>query len=432
MEEERRTDEGRQPGLTGGLVALFAVAAGLAVGNLYWAQPLLAQITGEFGVPVAQGGMLVTATQIGYALGILLIVPLGDVVPRRKLITVVMLASVVALAASAAAPGFAVLALFLSLLGLTTVSGQIIVPLSGDLAAPDQRGRVVGIVGAGISIGILVARTVSGFAADAVGWRLVYVGAAVVNLVLALIINRALPPLPERPRISYPALLADVFRSLRTTPTLLRVMAISGISFGIVFNILWTSMTFLLAGEPFWYSTSQIGLVSLAGVAGAVASMRMGRLADGPKRVLWLGVCILACAAAMFAGIFSGTSIVALVVVAAVFSVACQGVSILCQTRLFTLAPEKRSRLNTCFVVGNFLCGSVGSALASALWNAGGWHAVMIGATVASVLSFGVWLASHKAFERFDAGLEGAGAERAGARSEGVVLERAALQGAVE
>ena len=184
------------------LTAVFAIAAGLAVGNLYWAQPLLAQIAGEFGVPTSQGGILVTATQVGYALGILAIVPLGDVIPRRKLITVVMLASVAALLASAAAPTFLVLAAFLSLLGLTTVSGQIIIPLAGDLAAPHERGRIVGMVGAGVSIGILVARTVSGVAADLVGWRMVYVGAAVANVALALVIHRAVPDLPDRPKMS--------------------------------------------------------------------------------------------------------------------------------------------------------------------------------------------------------------------------------------
>ena len=392
--------------MTPALTAVFAVAAGLAVGNLYWAQPLLAQIMAEFGVPTSQGGMLVTATQIGYALGILLIVPLGDVVARRKLITTVMLASVAALLASAFAPSFTILAVFLSLLGLTTVSGQIIIPLTGDLAAPAERGRIVGIVGAGISIGILVARTVSGIAADAIGWRMVYVGAAIANIALAFVINRSVPDLPDRPKIRYPALMADVFRTLVSTPTLPRVMAISGICFGIVFNIFWTSMTFLLSAEPFNYSTSQIGLVSLAGVAGAVASLRLGVIADSPRRVTWLGVCLAGCAASMIAGYFAGESLIALIVVAAVYSVTCQGMSILCQTRLFTLAPEKRSRLNTCFVVGNFLCSSIGSALATALWNAGAWHAVMGGAIVACLLALAVWFASRNAFRSFDANLE--------------------------
>lgn len=232
---------------------------------------------------------------------------------------------------------------------------------------------------------------------------MVYVAAAVLNLVLAFVIYRAVPDLPKRHRISCPALIADVFRSLRTTPNLLRVMAISGISFGIVFNLFWTSMTYLLAAEPFGFTPSQIGLVSIAGVAGAVASLRLGSLADGPHSVIAMGICVLGCAAVMCVGAFVGGNLIALIVVAALFSVACQGVSVLCQTRLFTLAPEKRSRLNTCFVVGNFLCGAVGSALAGVLWSIGGWAAVMIGATVASLASFGVWAASSRAFKSFDA-----------------------------
>lgn len=388
--------------LTPVLTAVFAVGAGLAVGNLYWAQPLLAQIAADFGIPTAEGGMLVTATQIGYALGILLLVPLGDILNRRRLISGVMGASVLALLASAWAPSFALLAMAISLVGFTSVSGQIIIPLTGDLATAEQRGRAVGTVTAGIVVGILIARMVSGLAADMAGWRMVYVGAAIANLVIAGVINRAVPTLPKREPVSYPALLADVFRCLRATPTLLRIMAIAGLSFGMVFNMFWTSVTFLLSAEPYGFSTTQIGLVSLAGVAGAVVSSLMGRLADSDWRITVLGASTLLCGLSMGAAIFLGESLVALVVIAATFSVAIQGVSVLCQTRLFALDQQKRSRLNTCFVVGNFVCGAFGSSLATALWNLGGWQAVMAGATAGALTALLVWLGSRRAFSQFD------------------------------
>ncbi len=158
-----------QPKMTAGLAALLSVAAGLAVGNLYWAQPLLAEIAAEFGVETSACGLLVTATQVGYAAGVLLVVPLGDVLDRHRMVPGIMALSVAALLACGFAPAFAVLGMALALLGLTTVSGQVIVPLSGELAGPGERGRVVGTVGAGITGGILVARALSGLVAAVTG-----------------------------------------------------------------------------------------------------------------------------------------------------------------------------------------------------------------------------------------------------------------------
>lgn len=402
MDSPKAEHVGSARGMTPSLTVVFAVTAALAVGNLYWAQPLLAQIAQGFSTDPAQAGMLVTATQIGYAVGILLIVPLGDVLNRRKLLFGVMAASAVALAASAFAPAFLALAIALCLVGLTTVSGQIVIPLAGDLARDAERGRIVGMVSAGMTLGILVARSVSGIVAEALGWRAIYVIAAVLNVALAIVIWRTVPNLPAKESVRYPALIADVFRSLATTPTLLRVMAISGLAFGLVFNVFWTSLTFLLSAEPFGFSTLQIGLVSLAGVAGSLASLRLGGLADGPHRIAALGAFLALGFVCMAAAVFAGGSLVAIVAVAAVFSVAVQGVTVLNQARLFTLAPEKRSRLNTCFVVGNFLFGAVGSSLSGILWSAGGWQACMAGALGASALAIIVWAASRTAFRRFD------------------------------
>src|SRR4051794_40112221 len=185
--------------MTGAMTLLFAVAGGAAVGNLYWAQPLLEEIAASLGVPAAVAGLLVTVTQIGYAVGVFLLVPLGDLLNRRRLIPVVLAASGLALAGAAVAPTWAVLFVALLLVGLTAVGAQLLIPLASELADPNSRGRVVGTIAAGVLIGILLSSTISGLVADQFGWRAIYVLAAAVAWVLALVLARVIPTLPARP-----------------------------------------------------------------------------------------------------------------------------------------------------------------------------------------------------------------------------------------
>ncbi len=387
---------GKSECLSTGMAVLFAVAAGLAVGNLYWAQPLLAQIAGGFGMPASQGGFLVTATQIGYALGILLIVPLGDAVHRRKLICAVTALSVVMLLACALAPSFSFLAVALSGLGLVTVSGQIILPLAGDLAQPSERGRIIGIVTSGITTGILFSRFASGVVANVWGWRTVYVVAAMLNLCMMIALSRKVPEAPKDACPSYGRLIASVFTSLKRFPVLPPMLIMNGLVFGIAFNLFWTALTFLLSGEPYRFDTFQIGLVSLAGVTGAFAAVGCGRLQDAGRGIPALGASISLCILSMAVAAVSGGSVIALVVIAAVFSLAIQGVCILSQSRIFALSDTERSRLNAAFVVSNFLFGAVGSGLTTLIWNEGGWTAVALGAAGCCAVALGVWAFSKK------------------------------------
>ena len=182
----------RPAGMSPGLTLLFAVAGGAAVGNLYWAQPLLGNIAAALGVPPGTAGLLVTLTQVGYALGVFLVVPLGDTLNRKRIIPAIMVLCSVSLAGSAVAPNFDVLLVALALVGVTTVAGQLLTPLAGDLASDEQRVRVVGTVVSGLLTGILVSRTVSGIVADLFGWRMVYFAASAVVLLLAVVLARAL------------------------------------------------------------------------------------------------------------------------------------------------------------------------------------------------------------------------------------------------
>lgn len=382
-------------GMTPARTLLFAVAGGAAVGNLYWAQPLLDEIASSLGTSAAVAGLLVTLTQVGYALGILLVVPLGDVLDRRRLIPGVLVASAVALLFAAVAPSFAVLLVALALVGLTTVAGQLLIPLAGDLADPATRGRVVGTIASGVLTGILVSRTVSGLVADAFGWRTIYVVAAVAALVFAVLLRRAIPELERRDRVRYPALIASVFRAVAAHRAVRVTLVISSAVFA-VFTMFWTALTFLLSAEPFGYSTSAIGLVGLAGLAGAVAAQRVGRLHDRGVSVPVTGAAIALVLVSLVVAGLGSRSIVVVLVAVVLLDVGVQATNVLNQTRLFAIDPAARSRLNTAFVTGNFIGGAIGSALASVLWNAGGWTAVTVGGAVLVGFALTVWVVHRR------------------------------------
>jgi predicted MFS family arabinose efflux permease len=381
--------------MTRRLAFLFAVAAGSAVGNLYWAQPLLDFIAKDLRTGTAAAGWLVTATQLGYAVGVLLFVPLGDLLPRRRLIPIALLCAAAALGASALAPTFPVLLATLALVGLTTVSGQVLIPLAGDLASDADRGRIVGTVVSGVLIGILLSRTVSGLIAGAFGWRAIYVVAAVVAVVLAVLLARSIPSIEPRTRLAYPALIGSVFGIIRRERVVRWSLVLGGTSFA-VFTMFWTSLTFLLSAPPFSFSVTTIGLFGLVGLAGAIAAQRAGRLQD---RGFGLGTIGAAWSLVLVAFVIAGLgarSVVVLVIAVLVLDVAIQGHNITVQTRMFQVDPSARSRLNTAFVTNNFLCGAVGSGLTSVLWSAGGWTAVTVGAAVLSGFALTVWAVGRR------------------------------------
>jgi predicted MFS family arabinose efflux permease len=377
-------------GMTPGRTLLFAVAGGAAVGNLYWAQPLLDDIASSLGTSAALAGLLVTLTQVGYALGILLVVPLGDVLDRKRLIPGVLVASAVALLFAAVAPSFAVLLVALALVGLTTVAGQLLIPLAGDLADPASRGRVVGTIASGVLTGILVSRTVSGLVAEAFGWRAIYVVAAAAALVFAVLLRRAVPALDRREHVPYPTLIVSVFRAVAAHRSVRVTLVISATVFA-VFTMFWTALTFLLSGEPYGYSTSAIGLVGLAGLAGAVAAQRVGRLHDRGLSVPVTGGALALVLVSLVVAGLGARSIVVVLVAVVLLDVGVQAANVLNQTRLFAIDPAARSRLNTAFVTGNFVGGAIGSAVASVLWNVGGWTAVTVGGAVLLGFALTVW-----------------------------------------
>ncbi|MEV6150176.1 MFS transporter [Nonomuraea sp. NPDC052129] len=369
---------------------VFAIAAGLAVGNLYWAQPLIEIIAASLGVSSSSAATLVTVTQVGYAFGIFLLVPLGDVLNRRRLIPLVLTLSAVALLGAALAPTFPVLLALLGGVGLTTVGAQMLTPLVSELAEPERRGRVVGTVASGIYIGILLSRTISGFVADFLGWRAIFVIAAAATLVLAVVLRKVIPPLEPREPVPYLRLLRSVFTTVVRHRAALPTLVICAASFA-VFSLFWTSLTYLLTAAPFTYSAGQIGLLGLAGVASAFAARRAGVLHDRGWSVPATGAALAVLALSLVAGWAASTSIIVLIVVVVVLDMAGQSIVVLGQTRLFALPGSDRSRLNTALVVSNFLGGAIGSAAAGPLWASGGWAAIMAAALAAALLGLVGW-----------------------------------------
>ncbi|GIF68208.1 MFS transporter [Asanoa ishikariensis] len=377
------------------LTFLFAVAAGVAIGNLYWAQPLLDLVADDLHASPSRAGWLITATQVGYAVGVLLIVPLGDVVDRRRLVPGMLLCSSVALLLCAVAPTMGVLLAAIALLGLTTVAGQILTPLAGDLASPTQRGEVVGKVGSGILTGILAARTISGLVAGSAGWRTIYVCAAVVVVLLAALLFRALPPLAPKTALPYPALIASV-ATVALRERAVRWTLVLGATGFAVFAMFWTALTFRLSSPPFDYSATVIGLFGLAGLSGVLAGQRGGRLHDRGWSLPATGAAwLLALLSFVLVGL-AGRSIVLLVVGIVALDAALQTASLLNRARLFDISHDARSRINTAFVVSNFIGGGLGSAAATVLWSAGGWPAITTAGIALSGLALTVWAAGRR------------------------------------
>ncbi len=371
------------------MVWLLAVACGLSVANLYYAQPLLDTIASAFDASSAQAGLIVTLAQVGYAVGLALVVPLGDLVDRRRLVPAVLLVTASALAASGFAPGIGVLIVLGAVVGLGSVAAQLLVPFAAELANDQERGRVVGQVMSGLLLGILLARTVSGSVAGIAGWRAVYWLASGVAVVLALVLVRWLPIDRARVAVPYRTLLAATAGLMRHEALLRRRAFLGALGFA-AFSAFWTTLAFLLSSPPFGYGDGVIGLFGLIGAAGAVAATSAGRLADRG----WTGVTTAAFAAMVLVSFgvlwFGRSSVVAVVVGILVLDIGVQGLQVTNQSLIYTLAPDSRSQITSAYMVCYFIGGALGSAAGGELYARGGWGAVcVLGAVIGLVAVLG-------------------------------------------
>ncbi len=373
-----------------GLTFVLAAACGLTVANLYYAQPLLDLIARSFHVGQGSAAVVVTMTQVGYALGLLFLLPVGDLVENRVLVTRTLLATALAMLAAGLSPGFGVFLAVAVLVGLTSVVAQILVPLAAHLAPEGQEGRFVGRVMSGLLLGILLARTVASFAAELAGWRAIFFVSAGLMVVLGLVLRVMLPARPPDHATGYGSLLASVGELVRDEPVLRRLALCQACMFG-AFSAFWTAIAYELIDDH-GFGQAQIGLFALVGAAGAAAAPLGGRLADhGHGRIARAGALLLAAVALALAGIGQG-SVVLLAVSGVLLDLGVQCHQVMSQHVIYALRPAARARINTVYMSTVFIGGAVSSALAGALHDAYGWTGVTAFAAALPLAGLALWL----------------------------------------
>ena len=374
------------------LLYLLALCAGASVANLYYAQPLLAMIAGEFHAP-NHAGWIAVATQAGYTLGILLVLPLGDLMDRRRLTLWAVSVLAVALVGCAAAPSLNLLVAASVMVGFGAVTTQIMVPLAADLAAPAQRAQAVGIVFSGILTGILLARTLSGLVGQWLGWRAMFMLAAAFAVGLGALMGTSLPRLAPKGSQSYLALLGSMWQLFRRHRKLRIACAVQACVFAI-FSAFWSVLALHLARPPFELGPAAAGAFGLVGLVGVLAANLGGRVIDrvGPTRSLRVG---LVCCVASFLVFAFDVSLRGLICGVVLLDFGLSVANVANQSMILGLEAEARSRINTIFVTAIFLGGAIGSAAAAAAWAHGGWPVVCAFGLGTAVLS----LATHLFFK---------------------------------
>lgn len=381
--------------LSPGLIVLMAVATGLAAASNYYAQPLLETIARAFHLSVNQAGFIVTTAQLGYAMGLLFLVPLGDMFERRTLIVVMTLLAAAGLLITANSTSITMMLVGTALTGLFSVVAQVLVPLAATLAEPARRGKIVGMIMSGLLLGILLARTVAGLLASLGGWRTVYWVASVLMVIMAGVLWRKLPQHKQETHLNYPQLMKSIFTLFFFTPVL-RTRALIGMFIFANFSALWTSMAFLLAGPNYGYSEGVIGLFGLVGAAGALAATRAGHLADKGKAKLTTTWGLILLLLSWIAVAYGAHAILSLVVGIIVLDLCVQGVHITNQSVIYKSMPEARNRLTAGYMTSYFIGGAMGSLVSASAFQMAGWYGVCAAGAIFCVINLLIWLLGHK------------------------------------
>jgi len=355
------------------LVLTLAVATGAIVGNLYYAQPLVAKIAPEIGIGPDLAGAIVSLTQIGYGLGLILLVPLADLIENKVLALATLVCAAASLLLAAGAQGV-VAFLFASLaIGIFSAGAQILVPFITHFVPPERRGRAVGLVMAGLITGIMLARPAALFVAAYLNWRAVFLASAVLMIGIGAVLWRMMPRYQPSGTSHYGAVLASLPGLVRNTP-ILRRRALYQMLLFCAFNLFWTAAPLMLT-ERFGMSDYAIGLFALAGAGGALAAPLAGRLADhGHGRMATYGA--MASLALAFLATVLGEhilSLLVLIVATLVIDAAVQTNQIVSQRTIFSTAPAVRGRINALYMTTVFVGGALGSVLGTLTYHAGGW-----------------------------------------------------------
>ena len=354
----------------------MAIACGLSVANLYYIQPLLAAMQHSFAVSVDQIGFIATLGQLGYASGLLLIVPLGDKYNQRTLIVCMLCAVAAALIFMATASTISTLAIASYAIGITTIIPQLIVPFAASLARPHERGHIVGTVMSGLLIGVLLARIVSGFVGEHFGWQTMYWIAAAMMIALAITLRLLLPTdHSSKKAMSYPQLLRSLWELITSEQVLQEASILGALAFG-SFSLFWVSLPFLLETPPYHYGSDVTGLLSLAGIAGALAALFVGKFADRRDARYANGFGLIIVLLSFILMWFIGQWIIGLIIGAVLLDLGAQSNQIANQSRIYSINPAARNRLNTVYMFAFFIGGSLGSLLGTFGWSIAKWNGV--------------------------------------------------------
>ncbi len=355
-----------------GIIWLLAISTGCIVANIYYAQPLLADIAREFGLSVTQVGAVFMLTQIGMGTGMLIFVPLGDKYERRKLISTLLVAASLALAFTASSPNVVWLSMASFVVGLTASTVQVIVPFAAHHAPERERGRIVGTVLGGLLVGALLARTFSGVFGAAYGWRTVYWVASVLMIGLAAVIRVSLPVSPPQVSMPWTKLMRSVVDLAREHQVLREAALLAGLLF-FSFAALWTTLVFLLRTPPYHYGTGAAGTFGLLGAASAAAAPFVGRLSDrkGSERTVFTAIVLTLTGYVLL--LVAGRTLPGLIAGIVLVDIGVQAGHVANQSRIYTLVPTARARLNTFYMVAFFAGGALGSYFGPLGFTVGGW-----------------------------------------------------------
>jgi predicted MFS family arabinose efflux permease len=372
------------------VILLLAIACGASVANLYYAQPLLGLIRASFGISSGSAALVVTVTQVGYAAGLALLTPLGDLLENRKLASRTLAVTAVALLAAAVAPNFGAFLVAAAFIGVTSVVAQVLIPLAAHLAPAGSHGKYVGQVTSGLLLGIMLARTASSLVAVAWGWRGIYLISAVLMVIVAFALARLLPRRQPAHSASYPQLVRSTLAVARAEPLLRRRAAAQALMFG-AFTAFWTAIALELTSQHH-LSQAGIALFALVGAAGAMAAPVAGRLGDrGYSRPVRGAAAVLGVGALILAGLGSA-SLILLAVAAVLLDFAVQSNNVLSVRDIYALRPEARARINSVYMTTVFVGGAVASALTGIIDQRWGWSGVsMLGAVFVAAAGL-VWL----------------------------------------
>jgi predicted MFS family arabinose efflux permease len=359
---------------------LMAIICAFAVANLYYNQPILAAIAQSFQVSAAEVGWIPTLTQLGYASGLLLFVPLGDRVEQRRLIVIMLLATSMTSFAAALSPNLNTLILTSFAIGATTIVAQILIPFATQLAPPSHQGKIIGNLMSALFVGILLARPIGGWIGEQFNWRGIYWMAGSVMVLLAIASAQLLPKYQPQSKLTYGALLRSLWELVESQPTLREASLIQAMLFG-AFSVFWSTLAFLLTRPPYSYSSQAVGLFGLVGIAGILVAPLLGRITDkGTSKTLRSIVGMSIFLAIVAYAIFWqwGTHLWGLILGSILLNLSSQSALIANQVKIYSLDPNARSRLNTVFMVATFLGASLGSVFGTHGWKQMQWTGVCI------------------------------------------------------